>query len=193
MRKGDDIVVRITRVVDGDTVDVEDKWGDTIRVRLYAIDAPERSQPYGNWATDVLNSVNGSDWMLRVQDTDRYGRVVGVFYDGEDIQNSLNVQMVRGGVAYHYDRYGALPGGSEAEAYARVERAGLWAHDLEHPADYRRRMRGGQGGQARKRKRDDVDWFDVTLGILRWMGKFLGLLTRMSNSGSGRRHRRGRR
>ena len=190
MRKGDEVVVTITRVIDGDTVDVTDKWGDTTRVRLYAIDAPERSQPYGKWATDVLDSVNGSDWMLRVQDTDRYGRIVGVLYDGEDIENSLNVQMVRGGVAYHYDRYGALPGGAKAEGYARGARAGLWAHDLEHPADYRRRIRGG-GGRARKS--DKVDWFQVTMTILKAMNKFFVFMAKMmAKSGSGGRRRRRR-
>ena len=44
------LVGRVTRVVDGDTIEVKLDSGP-IRVRLHAIDAPEEAQPYGKEAT----------------------------------------------------------------------------------------------------------------------------------------------
>jgi micrococcal nuclease len=41
------VVGTVTRVVDGDTIDVQLSSGP-IRVRLHGVDTPERGQPYSN-------------------------------------------------------------------------------------------------------------------------------------------------
>ena len=42
-----DFTAKVQRVVDGDTVYVEDEAGIKFKVRLTGIDAPEQNQPYG--------------------------------------------------------------------------------------------------------------------------------------------------
>ena len=42
-----DFTAKVQRVVDGDTVHVEDEAGKNFKVRLIGIDAPEQNQPYG--------------------------------------------------------------------------------------------------------------------------------------------------
>ena len=42
-----DFTAKVQRVVDGDTVHVEDETGKKFKVRLTGIDAPEQNQPYG--------------------------------------------------------------------------------------------------------------------------------------------------
>ena len=42
-----DFTAKVQRVVDGDTIHVEDETGKKFKVRLTGIDAPEQNQPYG--------------------------------------------------------------------------------------------------------------------------------------------------
>ena len=41
-----DFTAKVQRVVDGDTVHVEDETGKKFKVRFTGIDAPEQNQPY---------------------------------------------------------------------------------------------------------------------------------------------------
>ena len=90
---------RIIDVVDGDTVDVLIDLGlDTFsaqRVRLYGIDAPEKSSEQGIAAKDRLTKLLpfGTDVVLRtVKDKkEKYGRYLGVFVTGEVEVNSLMI------------------------------------------------------------------------------------------------------
>ena len=41
----------VVRIIDGDTIHVRDITGETHRIRLAMIDAPEREQPFGTEAT----------------------------------------------------------------------------------------------------------------------------------------------
>ena len=92
------------RVLDGDTVDiVSDGEHELFRVRLWGIDAPETSQPYGLAARRALADVIlGKDVQVRILSVDLYGRCVG-----EVFQNSQNVNeyMLRQGLAWYYERY----------------------------------------------------------------------------------------
>lgn len=47
---------KVTRIVDGDTIDVRD-GSVTRRVRLLDIDSPEKDQPYGKEATRALSKL----------------------------------------------------------------------------------------------------------------------------------------
>ena len=52
---------KVIKVIDGDTIDVLTDDNETIRIRLYGIDCPERGQPFGNNATQALkfSVING--------------------------------------------------------------------------------------------------------------------------------------
>ena len=86
--------VKVDRVVDGDTIVLMDKT----RVRLHGIDTPERDQPYGNQATRALDGLIKTKVFVEEQDTDRYGRLVGVLYTAEGL--NVNLAMVCSGHAW---------------------------------------------------------------------------------------------
>ena len=121
---------RVTRIVDGDTIDCEPVG----RIRLIGMDTPERGQrPYGPRATRVLRGMIPVGTPVEVErdvePTDRYGRVLGyVWVSGE----LVNWWMVRTGYAVtltyppnvqYVERF------RDAQAEARREGAGLWAVD----------------------------------------------------------------
>lgn len=88
---------RVTRVTDGDTIDVELQSG-RFTVQLASIDAPERGQPYGQTATVALSElVAGGEVELQVIARDRYERLVAVVYAGGI---NINERMVKNGHAW---------------------------------------------------------------------------------------------
>jgi len=88
--------LRISRIVDGDTVRGYPESGNEVRVRLTGIDAPEDDQPYGAQSTVALTALVGDgDVEMLVTDVDRYGRIVALlFRDGVN----LNREMIASGV-----------------------------------------------------------------------------------------------
>mgnify|MGYP006303776527 CR=1 FL=1 len=136
----------IQRVKDGDTVVVSLDGGGAVDVRLWGIDAPETSQPYGPAATKAAQKIaSGQPCRLRALDRDRYGRVVGrVVAGGVNLGRSL----VKSGYAWHDRRY--APGASrlhELEREARAEAKGLWTQaNPTPPWDWR------AGSSSRKTK-----------------------------------------
>ena len=123
-------------------------------VRLYAIDAPELSQPYGSEARDAMRNMARGALRLDAVNNDRYGRVVGVVYR-RNRKKSLNHMMVEAGLAYSYQRYGRLDGIEKAEARARKRRLGVWksAQTQVRPWDYRRNSNLTSGKKGRWRLR----------------------------------------
>ena len=154
-RTGARFKIRVKRVVDGDSLVLRRAgilgWVfGSFTARLYAIDAPEASQPYGREATEGLRKLVARHKPLgiHVRAVDHYGRSVVVVYPrrrGE--QASLNTEMVRLGHAYWYRRYGGGKlGMAQAESSARESRRGVWADGGgERPWDYRTRQRQSAG------------------------------------------------
>lgn len=114
----------ITRVLDGDTVEImQDKT--PVRVRLVNIDAPEKRQPFGYWSANQLKTLTaGKAVTVTYSQTDRYGRVLGHI---STTNADINRTVVRLGAAWVYDRYNtdnALPA---LQRDARAQKRGLWA------------------------------------------------------------------
>src|SRR5688500_6353545 len=77
------LVGTVTKVTDGDTINVELSSGPII-VRLGSIDAPESNQPGGNEAAEELERlVLNQEVALEVETQDRYERLVAVAYVGD--------------------------------------------------------------------------------------------------------------
>lgn len=92
---------RVSKVVDGDTFTLR---GESRRIRVWGLDAPERDQRGGSTATETLrNLISGQTLTCSVVDIDRYGRLVGQCFlpDGRDIA----AEMIRTGAASEYCRY----------------------------------------------------------------------------------------
>ncbi len=115
------------------------------RVRLHGIDSPEKGQPFADEAKRRTSDlVLGRRITLRVEDTDRYGRLVARVWVGDV---DVNRELVASGLAWHYRRYSDDPALAEAERRAREGRRGLWSLEQpEAPWDYRRRRPRRHGG-----------------------------------------------
>jgi endonuclease YncB( thermonuclease family) len=136
-----DLVGRVVKVADGDSIRVVDSSRKEHEIRLHGIDSPERGQPYANAARKVLSGlVAGNDVAIEERDIDQYGRIVGVVYLG-DI--NINLAMVESGHAWWYEHYARFDRDLEAaQARARESRLGLWRDSNPTPPwEWRRRSR----------------------------------------------------
>lgn len=118
--------------------------GDTLRVagtkvRLFGIDAPEKSQSCGDWACGaaararLIELVEGRDVTCVTRDIDKYGRTVATCRAGGD---DLNATMVSEGLAWAFTRYSSDYVADEEAA--RSAHLGIWqASAAEAPWDYR--------------------------------------------------------
>lgn len=136
---------RVVAIADGDTATVLVAGNRQVRVRLAAIDAPERAQPFGNRSRQALSTlIFGKDVIVRVTDMDRYKRTVGIIMLGE---TDVNLEMVRLGHAWVYRQYVInLPRAqalqySAAEDIARQKKRGLWVDEAPTPPWEWRRKR----------------------------------------------------
>jgi endonuclease YncB( thermonuclease family) len=119
-------VVRVTGVVDGDTLKVRDPQYGLINVRLFGIDCPEHDQPYGAEATAFTRkTILAKDVALTVKGQDKWGRFIAQVKTDESI---LNEQLLEHGLAWWSYKY--APGildYQRFEANARAARIGLWS------------------------------------------------------------------
>jgi micrococcal nuclease len=128
-----DATVTITRVVDGDTIDISPSVEGRSRVRLIGMDTPEvyfGTQPYGPEASAFAKQqIDGEEVGLEldVQKVDPYGRLLAYVYlpDGEMFNETLleegyaQVATFPPNVKY-VDRF------LEAQREARAANRGLW-------------------------------------------------------------------
>lgn len=127
----------VTRVIDGDTLDVQYKDGTTRRIRLLGIDTPEiastvtRAECFGKNASDytrqlLIGRTVGLDGDPSQDDVDRFNRQLRYVWLDDRMVNYL---LVREGYAREYTfrvpyRYQALF--REAQRQALAARAGMW-------------------------------------------------------------------
>jgi micrococcal nuclease len=129
---------QVVHVADGDTITVT-RNGERVKVRLYGIDTPEKTQYFGQNAKQFTSSqVMGKTVEVEEIDIDRYGRVVGLVSVGDLV---LNRHLIEYGYAWVYDRYcrrSFCSGWKSLEAEARENRRGLWKNpNVMAPWEYR--------------------------------------------------------
>lgn len=116
---------RVVGVVDGDTLTVQTEGQAQLRIRLHAIDSPERGQPYSDPALQLLaDLVANRTIRFETVDTDSYGRSVARVYVGD---TDVNAELVRRGAAWVYRKYSDDRALLELEREAREQKRGLWA------------------------------------------------------------------
>ena len=117
--------VRVTRAIDGDTLELEDGRS----VRLIGINTPELGQPlYAEAAQFTASLVEGRVASLAydVTRTDQFGRTLAYVYVGDVF---VNLEIVRSGYA---NAYTVQPNSTFADAFVDAEREarndsrGLW-------------------------------------------------------------------
>ena len=114
----------VIAVLDGDTIIVLTSDNMQYRIRFDQIDAPEKSQAYGQVAKKYLSSLIYKRTVdVNIKDKDRYGRSIGeVFYKGENI----NLRMIQEGYAWAYQKYVTDRTYLIAQEQAFKKRKGLW-------------------------------------------------------------------
>jgi endonuclease YncB( thermonuclease family) len=129
----------VVGVVDGDTADIR-LASAMIRVRLHAVDAPERGQPYGEAAKEALSRLAfGKAVDVEPVEQDRYDRLVARLWVGDV---DVNAEMVTQGYAWVYRRYADEAAYCAYEKAARDLRRGLWSLPPEQraaPWEWRKR------------------------------------------------------
>jgi endonuclease YncB( thermonuclease family) len=126
----DTLTGRVVRVVEGDTLVVQDSNKAQHEIRLLGIDAPEFKQAYGAKSTDNLsNLVAGRFVVIDYSKRDDNERIVGkVLLSRQDI----NLEQIKAGLAWQDKMFSVGQNESDRQLYsqvehqARKEKRGLW-------------------------------------------------------------------
>jgi endonuclease YncB( thermonuclease family) len=128
-------ICHVTKFIDGDTLIC-----DRFKVRLCAIDAPEKQQPFGKAGTDKLTQLALNKNVRLVSNSiDIFGRIVAEVW----LNNRLiNAEMLRAGLAY---TYGSCPTQKtiliSAEKVAIANKFGVWQSEQIKPWIYRKKIK----------------------------------------------------
>mgnify|MGYP000391390911 CR=1 FL=1 len=127
--KAETIQGKVVHIADGDTLTLLTSSNKQVKIRLAGIDTPEKKQPFGNKAKQVLAALTFQKQVtVDVQTIDRYGRTVGrVYVQGFDV----NADLVKQGMAWVYRKYTKDQNLYSLEAEAKSAKRGLWASS--HP------------------------------------------------------------
>ena len=131
-------VEAVTKIVDGDTIDLSD-----VRIRLNGIDSPEIGQTCRNnqliWhcgieATKTMRHLaKGKIVTCSGKKKDQYGRLIANCFVGK---LSLNATMVEVGMALAYRHFSLEY--VEHEKFAREAKQGLWSGEFVSPWNWRK-------------------------------------------------------
>lgn len=119
-------VGKVVGVHDGDTVTILTDAKESVKVRLFGIDAPEMGQAFGSNAKETLSGLTyGKRVEFSGEQKDRYGRTVSKVTTPEG--KDAGLEMISAGMAWHYVAYAKKEKGyAQAEKKARDAKLGLW-------------------------------------------------------------------
>lgn len=132
------IPVNLYRVTDGDTVNVLDDEGQTLKLRLLLIDTPETVhpskpvEPYGKEASARLTELlNNADQLYIEYDsgdkTDHYDRELVYLYADDVNVHEVLLKEGLARVGYIYEQQKYLSDFREAEQHAKDNQLGIWS------------------------------------------------------------------
>ena len=128
---------KVVKVSDGDTFTILTADKKQERIRMLWIDAPEKTQPYGDASRQFLASlIAGKTIEVNCTEKDRYGRNLGyVVLNGSNV----NELMLKKGYAWHYKQFDKNADRARLEQQARKNKLGLWRDNTPlAPWSYRR-------------------------------------------------------
>jgi micrococcal nuclease len=128
----------VVGVHDGDTMRIRTAR-ETIKVRLFGIDAPEIGQPFARASKEKLSALTfGKTVHLISHGKDNFGRHLAEVLLADE--TNVNQEMVRTGMALYFRRYTTNRHLESVENEARKNRRGVWSDDrMVPPWEYRRR------------------------------------------------------
>lgn len=120
---------KVIGISDGDTITVLTDDRRQVEVRVYGVDCPEKSQPFGSRAKQFTSrTVFKKRVSIQVQDIDRYGRAVGIVTTQDG--TVLNRELLANGMAWLYTKYcrnSVCRDWKAVEQKAKRARVGLWS------------------------------------------------------------------
>jgi endonuclease YncB( thermonuclease family) len=133
---------RVVGVSDGDTITVLDAQKTQYKIRVAGIDAPEKSQDFGNRSKEHLSDlVYGKTVNLPEAKIDKYGRTVSRVLVGK---TDAGLEQIKAGMAWHYKKYEIEQSVADrisysaAETKAKEAKLGLWVQaNAVRPEDFR--------------------------------------------------------
>lgn len=134
----------VVRVYDGDTLNL-DVQGETVRIRLYGIDAPESGQDGNVAATRFLRRlVLEHPVEVKILETDRLEQAFAVVIR-EGKESSVNAAMVANGYAWvnpDQCKTDDCPHWKKIESQARMLKLGIWSdYDVVPPWEFKKQQR----------------------------------------------------
>ena len=137
---------KVIGIVDGDTIDclINSK---TIRVRLHAIDAPEKKQDYYARSKQSLSELCFGKYARLIEHGhDRYRRLIADVYVDNEL---VNYKMVELGMAWHFTKYSSDSNLAALQQAARIKKKGLWSVPAPiAPWEYRALKKTGRARSA---------------------------------------------
>lgn len=132
---------KVIRVADGDTFTLLDATNTQIKVRLYGIDSPEKGQDFYQVAkTFTSDQLFQKEIAIEILYTDRYRRSVAQVWINDSL--TLNVALLKAGLAWHYTAFDKSPNFAQAEQQARKQKLHIWSHKNSiAPWDFRKAKR----------------------------------------------------
>jgi endonuclease YncB( thermonuclease family) len=115
---------KIIGIKDGDTYELLTADKKVVVLRLAHIDCPEKAQPYGKVAKQYASNLCfGKMAKATITSYDRNKRaIVEINCEGKNV----NLEMIRGGMAWHFKKYSKDIYCANAELEARKYKRGLW-------------------------------------------------------------------
>jgi len=134
----------VVRVYNGDTLNL-DVQGETVRIRLYGIDAPESGQDGNVAATRFLRRlVLEHPVEVKILETDRLEQAFAVVIR-EGKESSVNAAMVANGYAWvnpDQCKTDDCPHWKKIESQARMLKLGIWSdYDVVPPWEFKKQQR----------------------------------------------------
>ncbi len=113
--------VFITRVIDGDTVQLN----DSRKVRMLGVNTPEKGKFMSDKAIEFTKRLENETATLEYKEKDKYGRILGYLLFEEE---NHNFGLLRNGFAhaYYYEKDFYYESAMEMEELARQEKKGIW-------------------------------------------------------------------
>ncbi|HAQ39082.1 MAG TPA: hypothetical protein DCQ58_11290 [Saprospirales bacterium] len=126
------VIGDITRVIDGDTIEMHADNGAYMTIRLHGIDSPDKCQNQFEEAKEYATKILLNKKVKFIQTgTDQYGRFVGEIYlDADNTRNEFgvwfNAAIVGSGFAWHWPRYSNSQQLASLQLMAKKLKVGVW-------------------------------------------------------------------